>query len=292
MSYKYNDLRGEPQGQDVRTPDGRGGFRAAPYDIPGDIPNNKSEYGPETAEVPEIAEDTEEYGEDVIDVPEITEDTLSGAEIPPNAEVPEITEDVLFDRNANADELPEAAGIRDAAEGYAEMGRWPRAGDIPSVEEALSDTNPNYELGEEWQVNCQRCVPAYEMRRRGYDVSAMPCVDDEDYLSVCPFDVWVNPDIICCMEDDRNTIVKEMSRWEDGARAQVVVIWKDTLAGHTFIAEKMNGEIRFVDPQDGNPECSEYFDEIEPGMTRFCRIDNLAPSEMILECCKEMGNND
>ena len=32
---------------------------------------------------------------------------------------------------------------------------------------------------------------------------------------------------------------------------------------------------------------SDYFDEIEPGTTRFCRIDNLQPSEHILECCKE-----
>ena len=38
----------------------------------------------------------------------------------------------------------------------------------------LTATNPRYSEGLEWQINCQRCVGAYEMRRRGYDVTAKP----------------------------------------------------------------------------------------------------------------------
>ena len=175
----------------------------------------------------------------------------------------------------------------DNTEKFAKIGEWPKAGDSMSIGDALSDANPNYDEGEEWQVNCQRCVPTYEMRRRGYDVSAMPCVEDMDHLALDPFDVWENPEIISCADDDQNVILDEMSQWEDGARAQVVVTWAGGEGGHTFIAEKVNGEIRFVDPQTGDIECSEYFDEIEPGTTQFCRIDNLQPSEHILDCCKE-----
>jgi SPP1 gp7 family putative phage head morphogenesis protein len=40
--------------------------------------------------------------------------------------------------------------------------------------DALKGTNPNYALGWKYQNNCQRCVPAYELRRRGYDVTAKP----------------------------------------------------------------------------------------------------------------------
>ncbi len=175
----------------------------------------------------------------------------------------------------------------DNTEKFAKIGDWPKAEDGMEIGDALSDANPNYDEGEEWTVNCQRCVPTYEMRRRGFDVSALPCTDDADYLSYEPFDVWEDPEIISCTDDDENVILDEMSQWEDGARAQIVVRWAGGAGGHTFIAEKMNGEIRFVDPQTGDMECSDYFDEIEPGTTEFCRIDNLQPSEHILECCKE-----
>ena len=42
------------------------------------------------------------------------------------------------------------------------------------VDPAARDANPNYAKGEEYQTNCQRCIWAYEMRRRGYDVEAKP----------------------------------------------------------------------------------------------------------------------
>ena len=39
----------------------------------------------------------------------------------------------------------------------------------------LAVTNPNFATGKsEWTCNCQRCVTAYEGRRRGLDVEAMP----------------------------------------------------------------------------------------------------------------------
>lgn len=43
-----------------------------------------------------------------------------------------------------------------------------------TVDEALAGSNPHYREGREWQQNCQRCIYAYEMQRRGYDVEALP----------------------------------------------------------------------------------------------------------------------
>lgn len=40
-------------------------------------------------------------------------------------------------------------------------------GKAKTVDQALKDTNPHYSEGREYQVNCQRCVYAYEMGRRG-----------------------------------------------------------------------------------------------------------------------------
>jgi len=49
-----------------------------------------------------------------------------------------------------------------------------------SVDQNLFVTNPMYKRGGiEYKKNCQRCVAAYEMRRRGYDVIAKPAVIDE-----------------------------------------------------------------------------------------------------------------
>lgn len=47
-----------------------------------------------------------------------------------------------------------------------------------TVDEALAGSNPHYREGREWQQNCQRCIYAYEMQRRGYDVEALPRIFD------------------------------------------------------------------------------------------------------------------
>lgn len=152
----------------------------------------------------------------------------------------------------------------------------------------LSKTNPNYEPSTEWSINCQRCVPTYEMRRRGYDVTAFPKLDPNDYLCRHPFDVWENPDITRTTGTGKENIVEKMSEWGDGARAQVVVIWRGVPLGHTFIAENVGGEVRFIDPQTGEEDVSRYFNRVADNQTLFCRIDDLTPSDYILQCSREV----
>lgn len=152
----------------------------------------------------------------------------------------------------------------------------------------LNKTNPNYLPETEWSINCQRCVPTYEMRRRGYDVTAFPKLGENDYLCRHPFDVWENPDVISTTGSGQDRIVEKMSEWGDGARAQVVVVWKGVPSGHTFIVENVQGEIRFIDPQTGNENCSRYFNRVEDSRTLFCRIDDQIPSDYILQCSKEV----
>lgn len=152
----------------------------------------------------------------------------------------------------------------------------------------LNKTNPNYNPENEWGINCQRCVPTYEMRRRGYDVTAFPKVDVNDYLCRHPFDVWKNPTVIRPTGAGQESIVEKMTEWGDGARAQVVVVWRGVPSGHTFIVENVQGKIRFIDPQSGDEDCSRYFNLVEDDQTLFCRIDNLIPSDYIVQCCREV----
>jgi len=57
---------------------------------------------------------------------------------------------------------------------------WPKIEGPHSALEDSENTNPNYKTGAEFQLNCQKCVPAYEMRRRGYDVEALPAIISEN----------------------------------------------------------------------------------------------------------------
>ena len=166
------------------------------------------------------------------------------------------------------------------------LGRWNEIPPDISFKESLDATNPNFEFGDEWQDNCQRCVPTYEMRARGYDVTAQPCTDWDDYLSYHPYDVWENPDVIGTSGSGLSDIQSAMNNWGDGARAQICVQWEYGDGGHTFMAEQRNGKTYFFDPQTGDTDVSWYFNEVHPGSTSFCRIDQLMPSKRILDCCK------
>lgn len=166
---------------------------------------------------------------------------------------------------------------------------WGKISEPHEIEKDIYACNPNFRLGENWQKNCQRCVPTFEMRRRGYDVTAMPKMDDGNCtdISYYPFSVWENPQIILCRGDGILDIQNCMRQWGNGARAQITVNWRGVPSGHTFVAEQVNGETKFYDPQNGSLNAAEYFKQVAPGSVQLCRIDQLEPTSRILECCKK-----
>ena len=151
----------------------------------------------------------------------------------------------------------------------------------------LGSTNPNYVTSEfEWTYNCQRCVPTYELRCRGYDVMAAPRPQGNDFLAQNPFAVWKNAIPVTCGSNPKEDIENAMRIWGDGARAQITLLYKFG-GGHTFVAQQINGVTRFIDPQSGKIDTEEIFTRAKPGGVDFCRIDTLQPSRLILQCCKE-----
>lgn len=166
---------------------------------------------------------------------------------------------------------------------------WGRLRLEGDLSDNLKPCNPNYKLGNEWRVNCQRCVPTYEMRKRGYDVTANPKPKEVAASDLCfrPFDVWHRPDVIRCAGNGQNDIERNMRQWGDGARAQVVVVWKNTNSGHTFVAEQVNGKTIYVDPQTGSTDVAKYFQRVENGSVQMCRIDHLDVTNRILECSRK-----
>lgn len=156
--------------------------------------------------------------------------------------------------------------------------------------EDLNVVNPNYQTGEyKWRNNCQRCVSAYEMRRRGYDVTAKPLPGklEADYLAQWFEHAWNNAKREWCLSGSGKKQVEEhMELWGDGARA-VVGVGFTSDRGHVFFAERINGKTMFIDPQNASADCAEYFKMALKGRTHVTRVDNLTPSEHIIDCCED-----
>jgi hypothetical protein len=172
---------------------------------------------------------------------------------------------------------------------YSRSGPLGPRGKAKTIDQALKDTNPNYTQGHEWQTNCQRCVYAYEMGRRGYDVEAEPRImkgkDDvaSNWRNIMENQTWEKM-------PSRNTAKKisdTMNGYGDGARAVVYVVWKGARSAHVFMAEQQGGKTVYMDPQTGrHVNIDNYLNSAIKGRTEISRIDNLKPSDYIKGCAK------
>lgn len=184
-------------------------------------------------------------------------------------------------------------------------GGWKRIVGEHTAGDDAKATNPNFEEKHnsiEWGGNCQRCVPTYELRRRGYDVTVKPMPTEtvrgvffsektiakrDDHLFYKPFDVWEPPESIH-ISDGQLGIENQMQEWGDGARAEIMVLWKGQKGnGHVFVAEQINGVTHFIDPQSGIDGVGWYFDDCDPAQIYICRTDDKNISEKyIKDCCE------
>ena len=172
-----------------------------------------------------------------------------------------------------------------------------------TAENDLKMTNPNFERGEEYQINCQRCITAYEARRRGIDVEALPNYGTDTFSVMMLRDGSLNPNgwtsayknpkpVYCDSKDGPGTgekAIRQMEEWGDGARAIVRVQWQGGRSGHVFIAENVNGKIRFIDPQTNDMNVLRYFQCAKKNQTYIIRVDNLKFSDNVKKCCKKRG---
>jgi len=124
---------------------------------------------------------------------------------------------------------------------------------------AAEKANPKFQMDREYQINCQRCVPVYELRRRGYPVMAMPRRNQYDgKANACLYGyecfespqvkgVWGRQPIL-----NKADLLKDLKDLPDGARVGIIWAWpgKNT-GGHTTVCEKVNGKLVFMDPQTG-----------------------------------------
>lgn len=179
-----------------------------------------------------------------------------------------------------------------------------------SLSKALSGTNPNYIKGvrNEYSTNCQRCVPTYEMRRRGYNVEALPNSGDGLGRLSMIVKMWglnkndkyyISPKLLAGGANKKVDYNQEYADWfkfigdmPNGARAQVGWMWKGSRAGHTIMAEKKAGKLVFIDPQTQSIKNRDEFVADVKARPRYAfwafRVDNRElDKEMIKLIMKE-----
>lgn len=138
--------------------------------------------------------------------------------------------------------------------------------------------NPKYST-KQWGYiqNCQRCVQAYEFRRRGYDVVATerPKANNTIFWgSECFTDANGN-NVNFVFNQTEQQLQSVLANAPDGARFSVYIKWKGSgNAAHVFVAEKKSGVVRFVDPQSGNTDVSIYLKHGEDGKYGYFRMDD------------------
>lgn len=179
-----------------------------------------------------------------------------------------------------------------------------------SLSKALSGTNPNYIKGvrNEYSTNCQRCVPTYEMRRRGYNVEALPNSGDGLGRLSMIVKMWglnkndkyyISPKLLAGGANKKVDYNQEYDDWfkfigdmPNGARAQVGWMWKGSRTGHTIMAEKKAGKLVFIDPQTQSIKNRDEFIADVKARPRYAfwafRVDNRElDKEMIKLIMKE-----
>jgi hypothetical protein len=144
---------------------------------------------------------------------------------------------------------------------------------MDQIADALKKVNPRFTPNHpSYGANCVHCVQAYELRRRGLDVSA----------TSLPQQYWPNwgrslSDISSrwgrnFTPGSRADIERAFQQFGPGSRGVVYIPWKNGGA-HVFNVENVNGQIRFVDGQNNLLDASGYF--ARGGQPAFVRLDDL-----------------
>lgn len=164
----------------------------------------------------------------------------------------------LADCTLGTEQKDQYEALNDKWQGKANKGTFIK-GDPMTFEQADGNkVNPKYGEDKVYGANCQSCVPAYEARRRGYDVTARPYDSaEQERVGRNVAMAWRDPKTKwyplpkrckCTNHDEMVEYIKntvgDNTRWQyefrmgDGGM-------------HTIVVEKENGALILYDPQNG-----------------------------------------
>lgn len=134
--------------------------------------------------------------------------------------------------------------------------------------------------------NCTNVATAYELRRRGYDVTAAPVPRGSgrtasEYLG----EWWRTPEGIkpsYARHETEADALAALAEYPEGARGYVQVQWKSG-GGHVFNWEKYDGEIRLLEGQNpASPDASDHLKRAKRGAIGTVRTDDLVPDPKLV----------
>lgn len=162
--------------------------------------------------------------------------------------------------------------------------------------------SPRFRHGAEYRQNCQRCVYAYLMARKGHNVTAKPVeltatgrfkrndpmmqTDSHGipgWMRVMQGQTWKLVGASTAT-GATNNLNAEVNSWDDNAIGVVYCAWKNGSA-HVFNVEKTTSGIKYVDAQNGtHVDIDSYMTDAKSSSIRVSRIDHLQPTKLIEEC--------
>ncbi len=159
-----------------------------------------------------------------------------------------------------------------------------------SEADAWFDANPNFNDDyAEFSSNCQRCVFAYEMRRRGYDVEALPTYESDTMPSngnwMSAMSGMTRVDVGRTTEAATlKNIEGQMASWGEGSRGIVRLKWAGKNSGHVVNVEYTNGKLHVWDVQSnkritGTAYLKNYLPNTTLSYTQLLRTDNATPTD-------------
>lgn len=157
-------------------------------------------------------------------------------------------------------------------------------GEPQSPAEAMERVNPDRRAldameYEDYTSNCQRCVVAYELNRRGYNVEAEATFRNDPYPSMnhwmTAFEGATIENVGATTNNKVNSNIKDkMSTWGNGSRAIVKV--QGGGGGHVFNVEYRGGKLYYYDAQTNTRyDPKRVFNHVNKRAVSVVRTDNL-----------------
>lgn len=145
--------------------------------------------------------------------------------------------------------------------------------------------NPKYTgLDGGYSNNCSNCTMAYELRKRGFDVTAKPLFGGRAVDTVR--EVFGNPkertpDLsnvktgFGSTKQYVNAVKADIGKnMPDGARGGIYLAFNGGGSGHIFNWTKSGGQVSFVDAQDSGRNADKNFNNSVRDSVRYFRTDN------------------
>ena len=162
--------------------------------------------------------------------------------------------------------------------------------------EAMKRVNPDIKAVdamtyEDYTANCQRCVIAYELNRRGYNVEAEATASNDTYPYLGR---WMKAFKGARSErvgasttaKVNENITEKMSKWGNGSRGIVQITGRN--GGHVFNVEYRNGSLHYYDAQHNvRYDPARVFDHCTRSEVKIVRVDNLPISKNVQDLVRK-----